>query len=189
MKKQLWVVMMSVGLLFCGAALAAKEPQLSYEESVAQWHSYQDVAAWLEKNFKFDKSRQKYNQGLIKSKGLNAAVMKKPQELYKLKKGYCTDAANFAMQALNSINPAHNAQLIFIKNAKSQLDNHWVTGFKMEDKIYVMDFGAGPHWSEIKGVHGPYNGLEEYQAFLDSKGIRNLQVQFLDWRVFPGVED
>lgn len=77
---------------------------------------------------------------------------------------------------------------IFIRNSIGP-PNHWTTGFWMNGKLYVMDYGAGPKWSAMQGVHGPYNTLDDYMQFLKTLSVPGFSPSSVDWRDFPGQED
>jgi hypothetical protein len=77
---------------------------------------------------------------------------------------------------------------LFIKN-KYGPPNHWVTGFNMNDKVYVIGYGAGPQWWAMEGVHGPYDSLEDYKIFLASLDIRGSAPEMVKWRDIAGKEN
>jgi len=64
-----------------------------------------------------------------------------------------------------------------------------VTGFYDGDKLYIMDYGTGPKWSAMKGIHGPYESLDDYKEFLDSLNLPALDVSKVFWRDMPGQVD
>lgn len=96
--------------------------------------------------------------------------------------------AAFAKLTLNRINPEYKARYIFIRNKNGPV-NHWVTGFNLDNKIYVIDYGAGKHWSAMEGMHGPYASLDEYQAFLSSLSLKGFAPEWVRCRDIPGQED
>ena len=159
-----------------------------YEQTISGWKSYQEVGEWLQKNFSFDKERQKYIQMRLKKQGPEGVPARNPATLFSDSKGYCADAANFARQALNKIDPAHNARWVYIKNARGK-PNHWVTAFDYEGKLYIMDYGTGIKWKEMQGVHGPYQSLDEYKAFLASLSVPGFEAGEVKFFDFPGIED
>ena len=114
--------------------------------------------------------------------------MRSPEKLFTQNKGYCTDAANFAISTLNKIDPAYNARWVFIKNAKCR-PHHWVTAFDYNGKLYIMDYGAGDGWGAMKGVHDPYDSLSEYGIFLATLNISNFRAGEVRFRDMPGKED
>jgi len=161
----------------------------NYEAEVSKWTSYVEVSKWLNDNFVFDSGRLNAVISRTRTSGPSGLLARKPSSTYEQKSGYCTDSANFALQALNKINPAYKAQFIFIKNQYGQ-PHHWVTGFTVDGKIMVMDYGAGPEWKGMKGVHGPYDSLEQYANFLRSLNIKRFSPELVEWRPnFPGQED
>lgn len=180
-------------LVLFGLALAQVSSAFAqdndYEAAVSKWTSYEDVARWLEGNFVFDSGRLNVVISRTRSSGPSGLLARKPSDTYEQKSGYCTDSANFARQALNTVNPAYKAQFVFIKNQYGQ-PHHWVTGFVVNGKIMVMDYGAGPEWNAMKGIHGPYDSLEQYAEYLRSLNIRRFAPELVEWRPnFPGQED
>lgn len=179
-------------LLICVTGLFATLAQAQdadYEKTVAQWKRYEDVGNWLERNFVFDHERLNAVIASTRADGPSGLLAHKPATTFIEKRGYCTDSANFATQALNRINPDYQARLVFIKNRYGQ-PHHWVTGFMLNGKIMVMDYGAAPEWSGMRGVHGPYESLDQYRAFLRGLGIRRFDPESVEWRpTFPGKED
>ncbi|WP_236860630.1 transglutaminase-like domain-containing protein [Candidatus Reidiella endopervernicosa] len=161
----------------------------SYEEAVSRWSSYEDVGKWLNSNFSFDRSRLGSVQKRIRTQGPKGLLARNPSATYDDKAGYCVDSANLALDALNRIDPSYKARWIFVRNGTGKI-HHWATGFTVEGKLHVMDFGAGPHWSEMKGIHGPYESLDEYANFLSSLNLQGFSVGEVVWRnQFPGQED
>lgn len=159
-----------------------------YQETVSDWKSYKDVGNWLENNFNFDKSRQKTIRKRLQQDGPSGLLVKNPEKLFENREGYCGDSAHFARETLNKINPEYKAAWIFIDNAKKG-PNHWVTGFYVDNKLYVMDYGTGKKWEAMQGTHGPYDSLDEYKAFLASLDIPGFEVADVRWREMPGQED
>lgn len=170
------------------AAASAAFGQDSYDMAVQNWKSYQDVGKWLEKNFSFDHSRLQLILGRVRAEGPTGLLAHSPAKTYEMKRGYCTDSAKLAIDALNRINPAYNAQYVFIKN-KAGPAQHWVTGFKVEGKIMIMDYGASSEWWRMLGIHGPYESLDQYRDFLASLNIKGFSVDSVQWRQMPGQED
>lgn len=179
------LVFMALSCLFAGTALGADN---KYEAEVSKWKSHEDVAKWLKSNFVFDKSRQGQVIRQLKETGPENVLTRKPETLFENRSGYCRDAAGFARDALNRIDVEHEARYIFIKNKYGQ-PNHWVTGFRVDNKLYVMDYGAGAHWRVMQGVHGPYESLDDYRNFLLSLRIQGFEPEFVRWRDIPGQED
>ena len=180
------VTVLIVVLTFLGCQKA--EP---YPVTVQTWKSYKDVATYMESNWSFDKSTQRqYIQKLRKYKQLNGGDLSDytvselsmtPKEAYNSGSGFCGDSAVLIKDALNKINPSYNAKIIFIWNGYGK-PHHWVTGFYVEDKLYVMDYGTGSHWSEMMGTHGPYNSLDEYGEFLKTVNANNFKFGSVEWR-------
>ena len=159
-----------------------------YEKTISSWKSYKDVGNWLENNFSFDKSRQKTIRKRLREDGPSGLLVKNPEKIFENREGYCGDSAHFARETLNTIDPEYNAQWVFIKN-NGKGANHWVTGFYVDDKLYIMDYGTGKKWEDMQGIHGPYKSLDEYKEFLSSLDIPGFEVADVRWREMPGEED
>ncbi len=145
--------------------------QDEYNMAVTKWTSYKDVYNWLENNFSYDYGR----------KGRSGKEPLSPAEFFKLKKGACYDSANFVIDALNKINPKYKARPVFVKN-KLGPPHHWVTAFTLDGKMFIMDYGTSAAWEVMRGIHGPYKSLSEYQDFLFSLKVRNFMVEDVVYR-------
>lgn len=160
----------------------------AYDQTVSSWKSYEDVGKWLNRNFSFDKDRQKAIQLRLKSQGPTGLLVRAPDKFFENSRGYCADSANFALRSLNRIDSKYNARWVFVENAKGR-PNHWVTAFDHNGKLYIMDYGAGDKWQPMQGVHGPYDSLEEYRRFLASLSLPGFGVGEVAFREMPGQED
>ncbi|MDH5571057.1 MAG: hypothetical protein OEY89_04780 [Gammaproteobacteria bacterium] len=159
-----------------------------YKEAVSEWKSHEDVGNWLDDNFYFDNDRQKTISKRLRSHGPSGLLVRNPEKLYASSYGYCADAAYFAIHNLNMIDKNYDAKWVFIDNARGR-PNHWVAAFNYKGDLYIMDYGAGPKWNAMNGVHGPYQSLDEYQAFLSSLSIPGFEVGDVYYREMPGLED
>lgn len=171
--------------LFFLSATAATAADNKYETELLEWKSHEDVASWIKANFVFDKGRQAQAIAQLKASGPQDVLTRKPETLFERRNGYCRDAAGFSRDALNRINADHQARYIFIKNRQGP-PNHWVTGFKVSGKLYVIDYGAGKPWAAMEGLHGPYDSLENYKDFLSSLSIKGFAPESVSWRDIPG---
>jgi hypothetical protein len=61
-------------------------PEKTYDETVSEWESYQDVVKWMENDFSFDKERFEKFEGTL-------PIPRTPQETFRLKSGIYIDAA------------------------------------------------------------------------------------------------
>ena len=172
--------------LFFGVEAVAADSQ--YEAELLRWNSHEDVARWLKTNFIFDKGRQTEANAQLRASGPSNILTRRPEALFEKHRGYCRDAAGFARDALNKISPDYQARYIFIKNRQGP-PNHWVTGFIVSGKLYVLDYGAGAHWAAMEGLHGPFESLDNYRDFLASLSIRGFAPEAVSWRDIPGQED
>jgi hypothetical protein len=150
---------------FVFLASCATTRSATYEETVAKWTSYKDVANWMSENFQYDYQRK-----------LHGWQAYDPEKTFQYGTGVCQDGANFARDALNRINPDYHARIVYIKN-KLGRPHHWVTAFTMNNKLYIMDYAAGSRWASMMGVHGPYDSLTEYEKFLSSLHITGFEVE------------
>jgi hypothetical protein len=187
MKKFIYgLIVIVITLGFTGCANTKPYPQ-----TLKSWKSYKDVATYMQNNFRFDTSRQaEFAKDLKIYKRNNSGDMYdftastlslKPIETYNRGGGMCSDAETLIKDALNKINPDYNAKTIFISNAEGP-PHHWVTGFYVDGKLHVMDYGAGSHWREMMGTHGPYNSLNDYGNFLESINAQGFKLDFVRWR-------
>jgi hypothetical protein len=129
----------------------------TYAEIISQWKSYQDLVRWLEKEFSFDMDRfRKFKMTL--------PPPRTPEETFRLKSGIYIDAATFAKENLNRINPSYKAQIVVIIMCPYGY-NHYVCSFRNDGKIFIMDYGTP--YKEMTGVHGPYDSLGGYREFYE----------------------
>ena len=140
-------------------------PVKTYEETVSQWKSYEDVAMWMKQSFSYDNEKLEKHGQKRKEGGLPVNT---PQETFELKLGICQDAARFVKEALNHIDPSYEAEVVFIRRRPDFPWNHYVCSFKKDGKLYIMDYGLpSSRYRILMGVHGPYNSLEEYKKFFE----------------------
>jgi hypothetical protein len=138
----------------------------SYEDTVSRWKSYKDLETWMEKDFSFDTERFKKFEGTL-------PPPRTPEETFKLKSGIYIDAAIFARDTLNRINPSYKAKIAVLLIRQGA--NHYVCSFTKEGKLFIMDYGTP--YKALVGVHGPFQSLEEYKVFFEKNHpvIKNVQ--------------
>ena len=176
MKRSIFIVLAMILALTACKTTPNKYP--TYQDALTNWTSYHDVANWLNSRFNYSYSRL--------SHGKKEKLVRKPKNLYEIRKGYCVDAAYFAKRSLNEINPEYKAELVWIENLQPDQNSHYATGFYDKGQLYVMDYGAGPYWAEaMHGVHGPYESLDQYRGFMSTLGIRNFTVGKVVWLDLP----
>ncbi len=149
MTRKLILLLILVPVLLTCAAIK------SYDETVAHWTSYEDVAKWMSIHFTYDMGRLSHTR-----KGPEEVPPRTPEETFRLKSGICYDAAWFAKKTLNRINPSYEAKVVWIKCLPV---SHFVCAFKKNGKLFIMDYGSPTR--NTAGVFGPYNSLEEYARF------------------------
>lgn len=139
----------------------------TYDETVSQWKSYEDLVKWMEKDFSFDRERYKKFGGTL-------PIPRTPEETFQLKSGIYIDAAMFLKESLNRINPSYKAQIVVIM-VRPNVFNHYVCSFKKDGKLFIMDYGTP--YREVTGFHGPYNSLEEYKRFYEKHHTQKRRVE------------
>jgi hypothetical protein len=187
MKKLFYITLTLVAIVSFTGCGAEKTP---YPQKVKTMKTYKDLATWMESNWSFSTSRQnevhRYIKKEIQSGRSGRDLVLKEMALpatksYNEGSGYCGDSAILITETLNKIDSNYKAKNIFILNGMGR-PNHWVTGFFVDGKLYVMDYGAGHGWSAMMGVHGPYNDLSEYKEFLDSLSLKKFSAKRVFWR-------
>jgi len=158
-----------LSLFFLILFACATTPVKTYEETVSQWKSYKDVARWMGFYFSYDMKR--LDECL--EKPAYAMPVRTPQETFEVKSGVCFDAARFAKEILNRIDPSYEAEVVTM--VCRPLPNHFVCSFKKDGKLYIMDYGTPSR--NLKGIHGPYNSLEEYKKFYEWNHPRRQKVR------------
>lgn len=139
----------------------------SYEATVSNWNSYEDLARWMEKNFSFDQVRYKKFEGTL-------PIPRTPEETFYLKSGIDVDAAEFLKKTLQRINPSYQPQIVVIL-VRPNTFNHYVCSFKKAGKLFIMDYGTP--YREITGLHGPFRSLEGYKQFYEKRLPEKRQIE------------
>ncbi len=142
----------------------------SYDETVSRWKSYKDLERWMEKEFSFDTERFERFKGTL-------PPPRPPEETFKLKSGIYIDAAIFAKETLNRIDPSYRAQIVVLFIGRGA--NHYVCSLKKDGRIFIMDYGTP--FRTMVGVHGPFNSLEEYRAFFEKNHPTIKSVQAISY--------
>ncbi|HMK52508.1 MAG TPA: transglutaminase-like domain-containing protein [Thermodesulfobacteriota bacterium] len=146
----------------------------SYTEKVSKWKSYEKLVKWMEKDFSVDMERFKKFEGTL-------PVPRAPYETFQRKSGIYIDAAIFAEETLNRINPSYKARVVVLVTRPSGL-NHYVCSFKKEGKIFIMDYGTP--YKEVTGLRGPYASLEGYKKFYEENHPLKIHVEAITY--LPG---
>lgn len=126
----------------------------TYDETVSEWKSYEDLVEWMENTFSIDMERFERR----------SAIPRTPKETFRLKSGIDFNAAMFLKETLNRINPSYQAQIVVVI-IRPNVFNRYVCSFKKDGKLFIMDYGTP--YKEVTGVHGPYDSLEEYKEFYE----------------------
>jgi hypothetical protein len=147
----------------------------SYIEKVSQWKSYEDLVRWMEKDFSVDMERFKKFEGTL-------PVPRAPHETFQLKSGIYIDAAIFAEETLNRIDPSYKARVVVLVTRPSGL-NHYVCSFRKEGKLFIIDYGTP--YKEVTGVHGPYPSLDGYKKFYEKNHPMKIHIEAITY--LPGT--
>jgi hypothetical protein len=142
----------------------------SYDETVSRWKSYKDVEVWMERDFSLDAERFKRFEGTL-------PPPRTPEETFKLKSGIYIDAAIFAKETLNRIDPSYKAKIVVLLIGRGT--NHYVCSFMKDGKLFIMDYGTP--YKSIVGVHGPFSSLEEYKVFFEKNHPTAKSVQAITY--------
>jgi len=162
MKLRFFVLPIFIVIVFACATVRTK----TYEETVSQWKSYKDVDKWMRSNFSFDKKRAK------ESAGKSQATPRSPEETFILKSGVCFDSAYFLKDALNRISPSYKAKVVKVEVSPFPAFFHdFVCSFNKEGKLFIM-MQYGSIFSNMVGVHGPFNSLDEFKMYYESNHPR-----------------
>ena len=132
-------------------------PEKTYDETVSEWKSYQDLVKWMENDFSFDMERYERFEGTL-------PIPRTPEKTFQLKSGIYIDAAMFLKETLNRINPSYKAQIVILI-IRPYGFNHYVCSFRKDGKLFIMDYGTP--YKEVTGIRGPYSSLEEYKRFYE----------------------
>jgi hypothetical protein len=146
-------------------------PEKTYDETISEWKSYQDLVKWMEKDFSFDRERYQKFEGTL-------PIPRTPQETFQLKSGIYIDTAMFSKETLNRINPSYKAQIVVLI-IRPYGFNHYVCSFRKDGKLFIMDYGTP--YAEVTGVHGPYNSLEEYKKFYEKHHPMKREIEAISY--------
>jgi hypothetical protein len=176
MKLRFLVLPIFVAILFACATMPTK----TYEETVFEWKSYKDADKWMRSHFSFDVKRAK------ESAGKPQANPRSPEETFKLKSGVCFDSAHFLKDVLNRIDPSYEAKVIKVEVSPVPTFFHdFVCSFNKEGKLFIM-MQYGSIFSNMVGVHGPFNSLDEFKKYYESihprakEGLKVVRVTYVE---------
>jgi hypothetical protein len=156
----------------------ATVPKKTYEETILQWKSYDDVAKWMRGNFSYDMDR-------AKEAVRTGIIVRKIKDTFELKSGVCFDGARFVKETLDRINPSYEAQIVYIENRPYEID-HYVCSFKKDNKLYIMDYAT--FYKNMIGTHGPFNSLEDYKKFYETSHPKVKKVQSISYGWPPRIK-
>ncbi len=87
-----------------------------------------------------------------------------PEETFQLKSGIDIDAALFAKDALNRIDPRYKARIVVLI-IRPYGANHYSCLFQNDRKIFIMDYGIP--FEKSTGTRGPFNSMQGVKAFYE----------------------
>jgi hypothetical protein len=87
----------------------------------------------MRNDFSFDAERFKRFEGTL-------PPPRSPEETFNLKSGIYVDAAVFAKETLNRIDPSYQAQIVVLFIGRGA--NYYVCSLKKDGKIFMMDYGT-----------------------------------------------
>jgi hypothetical protein len=143
----------------------ATVPTKTYEETVSQWKSYKDVDKWMRSHFSYDLKRRKESAGKPAM-----PTPQSPEETFKRKSGVCFDMAYFLKDVLNRIDPSYEAKVVKVEVSPFPTFFHdFVCSFNKEGKLFIMmQYGVRLSiFSNMVGVHGPFNSLDEFKNYYE----------------------
>jgi uncharacterized protein YceK len=162
--KKMWLIAIVIMVLSGCATIPAKP----YEEAISGWKSYTDVVKWMSENFVYDQAllaeHIRHHDGTVRS----------PRVTFKLKSGVCWDGARLVKETLDVINPAYEAQIVYLNNGRDI--PHYVCSFKVDGKLYIMDYSTA--YSDMVGIFGPFDSLEGYRTFYAGHHESNISASF-----------
>ena len=158
----------------------ATVPTKTYEETVSQWKSYKDVDKWMRSHYSYDMIRAK------ESSVKKASTPTSPEETFKLRSGVCFDAAYFLKDVLNRIDPSYEAKVVKVEVSPFPTFFHdFLCSFNKEGRLFIM-MQYGSIFSNMVGVHGPFNSLDEFKKFYESihprvkEGLKVVRVIYIE---------
>lgn len=114
----------------------------SYESATRFWKTPEDIAAWIEGNFVYDKGRAVVFSE-TRRRGEGEAHVYTPSEFFRIKRGVCVDLARFAVETLKVVDPATNPKYVMIEFEPVRIGEdilrfHWLVSFRREGKAYFF---------------------------------------------------
>lgn len=136
----------------------------TYENWLAKCRSYKDVAVWLNENFHYDPEGIR-KESSPKQDNQKFLMVQGSEETFRCKTGLSLEAAVFAKNSLNRINPDYRAEVIHLLPEKTSA--YCVCGFQLGGRLFIMDYGSP--YEKMIGTHGPFGNLDEYVKKFFSK--------------------
>jgi len=150
----MWMVCFQ-GVLLQEALCAELEAWLSRPRT------WQDLGAWFEKEFLYD--RERLRDAAHWSRGMRVQA---PETTFSRKMGVCADAALLCKYALNRMDQTYSAQVVYLDHGEDKLP-HYVCAFRIKGSLHVMDYGT--EVEATRGTFGPFEELEHYVQWYCSR--------------------
>jgi hypothetical protein len=161
----------------CTATKTTLTPDNRYEDWLSTCKDYKDVVKWMDNHFSYNMLK---NYDCFSRDDGTLCEATSPQMTFQKKSGVCFDAAIFAKVSLNRINPDYRAEIVFIL-PQDITGTHYVTGFYMGGKLFILDYGV-PFHAKQRGTWGPFKNLDEYiQVYLTKTTRGNIKTYHFGW--------
>ena len=153
-----------------------------YADALATWKTPEDIAAFLDATFVYDRARA---LALAESPGAPARpAIHTPERLFAEPRGVCVDLARFGVESLDRIDPRFAPRYLMIEFepvsiAGRTLRRHWVALFEREGRVFVFADSFRPGH-----VAGPYASVEAFVS--DYARVRDRRV--VSWQERTGFE-
>ena len=135
----------------------------SYAQALAEWHSAEDVNAWIGAKFEYDTARaMRLSETQRQANG--RLPIRSAAEFFVEPKGVCVDLSRFGVETLARIAPESHPRYVMIEFDPvtirgNALRRHWVAAFERDGQLFFFADSRRPGH-----IAGPY---ESTQAFID----------------------
>jgi len=135
----------------------------AYRDALAVWKSPEDIAAFVDATFVYDRSRALALAESSRADGRRVDIHT-PEALYVKPSGVCVDLSRFGVETLNRIDPSYAARYVMIEFEPVVIDGrtlrrHWVASFRRDGKLWVYADSRRPGH-----VAGPYHTIDAFIA-------------------------
>lgn len=144
----------------------------TYADALASWRSAEDIAAWLDASFVYDRDRARALSASERARRGTPPILA-PAAFYAAPAGVCVDLARFGVETLAAIDPASAPRYLMIEFDPAELDGallrrHWVAVFRRDGALHVFADSKRPG-----RVAGPYGSVDAFlREYADYRGRR-----------------